>query len=61
MPWRHVDAGAYTLGRFHRTVRMYNQPNNAVKIEVIQTGSAHAQRLSPPVTITRISRKRESR
>jgi len=32
----YVDAGAYEQGRFHRTVTMDNQPNNAVKIEVIQ-------------------------
>lgn len=32
----YVDAGAYRTGRFHRTVTMENQPNNDVKIEVIQ-------------------------
>ncbi|MCH7782279.1 peptidylprolyl isomerase [candidate division KSB1 bacterium] len=32
----YVDAGAYESGRFHRTVTMENQPNNDVKIEVIQ-------------------------
>lgn len=32
----YVDAGAYEGGRFHRTVTMDNQPNNEVKIEVIQ-------------------------
>ena len=37
---RYVDSGRYTGGRFHRTVtlRPDNQPNNAVKIEVIQGG-----------------------
>jgi peptidyl-prolyl cis-trans isomerase A (cyclophilin A) len=34
----HVDAGLYDGGRFHRTVKMDNQPNDAVKIEVIQAG-----------------------
>ncbi|MGI8478143.1 MAG: peptidylprolyl isomerase [Thermomicrobiales bacterium] len=34
----YVDAGAYDGGRFHRTVTMRNQPDNAVKIEVIQAG-----------------------
>ena len=34
----HVDAGLYDGGRFHRTVKMDNQPNNDVKIEVIQAG-----------------------
>ena len=35
---KHVDAGLYNGGRFHRTVKMDNQPNNDVKIEVIQGG-----------------------
>lgn len=35
---RYVDAHAYDGGRFHRTVRMDNQPDNLVKIEVIQGG-----------------------
>ncbi len=35
---RYVDAGMYAGGRFHRTVLPDNQPNNAVKIEVIQGG-----------------------
>ena len=33
---RYVDAGAYDDGQFHRTVTMQNQPNNDVRIEVIQ-------------------------
>lgn len=32
----HVDAGHYDGGRFHRTVKLDNQPDNDVKIEVIQ-------------------------
>lgn len=35
---RYVDAGHYDGGRFHRTVRMDNQPANRVKIEVVQAG-----------------------
>lgn len=37
---RYVDAGHYDGGRFHRTVKLNpdNQPNNAIKIEVIQGG-----------------------
>jgi peptidyl-prolyl cis-trans isomerase A (cyclophilin A) len=35
---RYVDAGQYVGGRFHRTVKPDNQPNNNVKIEVIQAG-----------------------
>jgi peptidyl-prolyl cis-trans isomerase A (cyclophilin A) len=37
---KYVDAKHYDGGRFHRTVRMDNQPTNAVKIEVIQGGVA---------------------
>jgi peptidyl-prolyl cis-trans isomerase A (cyclophilin A) len=37
---RYVDAGAYRAGHFHRTVRLDNQPDNAVKIEVVQGGVA---------------------
>ena len=35
---KHVDAGLYNGGRFHRTVKMDNQPKDTVKIEVIQAG-----------------------
>lgn len=35
---RYVDAGFYTNGRFHRTVKPDNQPTSVVKIEVIQAG-----------------------
>ncbi|GAB3329164.1 peptidylprolyl isomerase [Larkinella ripae] len=35
---RYVDEKRYDGGRFYRVVRMDNQPNNAVKIEVIQGG-----------------------
>jgi peptidyl-prolyl cis-trans isomerase A (cyclophilin A) len=37
-----VDAKHYDGGRFHRTVTPANQPNNTVKIEVIQAGVAPA-------------------
>lgn len=33
---RYMDGGQYDGGVFHRTVTMDNQPNSAVKIEVIQ-------------------------
>lgn len=33
---RYVDGGFYDGGQFHRTVTMDNQPNNSVRIEVIQ-------------------------
>ncbi len=35
---RYVDAGQYDGGTFHRTVKMDNQPDSPVKIEVIQAG-----------------------
>lgn len=35
---RYVDAGHYNGGRFHRTVRMDNQPASKIKIEVVQAG-----------------------
>lgn len=35
---RYVDGGHYAWGRFHRTVTMDNQPENKIKIEVIQAG-----------------------
>ena len=35
---RYVDAGHYDGGEFHRTVKMDNQPDSPVKIEVIQAG-----------------------
>lgn len=53
---RYVDAQFYDRGSFHRTVTMANQPNNAVKIEVIQAGgdtTLHQQ--SPPIPLERTS------
>ncbi|MCI0477218.1 MAG: peptidylprolyl isomerase [Anaerolineales bacterium] len=47
---RYVDEGRYRDATFYRVVRMDNQPNDAVKIEVIQGGlgmETHAQRLPP--------------
>ena len=37
---KYVDGGHYNGGRFHRTVKRNpdNQPNNTIKIEVIQAG-----------------------
>ena len=37
---KYVDGGMYDNGRFHRTVRMDNQPSNDVKIEVIQAAAS---------------------
>ena len=35
---RYVDAGHYNGGIWHRTVKMDNQPESTIKIEVIQAG-----------------------
>ena len=35
---KYVDAGHYDGGLFHRTVKMDNQPESTIKIEVIQAG-----------------------
>jgi peptidyl-prolyl cis-trans isomerase A (cyclophilin A) len=35
---RYVDAGHYDGGSFHRTVRPDNQPNDSVRIDVVQAG-----------------------
>src|SRR4029434_11056644 len=35
---KYVDARHYDGGVFHRTVRLDNQPDAAVKIEVVQAG-----------------------
>jgi peptidyl-prolyl cis-trans isomerase A (cyclophilin A) len=53
----YVDARLYDGGRFHRTVRPDNQPQNDVKIEVVQAGTnpARAMDLSPPIPLERTS------
>ncbi len=52
---RYVDAGHYTPGRFHRTVTPDNQPNNDVRIEVIQGGVERGRGLTafPPIPLER--------
>ena len=35
---KYVDAGHYNRGTFHRSVKLDNQPESPVKIEVIQAG-----------------------
>ncbi len=39
----YVDAGHYDGGQFHRTVTPDNQPQNQVKIEVVQASVAEAK------------------
>jgi peptidyl-prolyl cis-trans isomerase A (cyclophilin A) len=52
---RYVDAGLYNGGRFHRTVKPDNQPNNDVKIEVIQAGRAPRTQGFQPIVLERTS------
>jgi peptidyl-prolyl cis-trans isomerase A (cyclophilin A) len=54
---KYVEAGFYDGGRFHRTVKPDNQPNNDVKIEVIQAGAnaARVRELFPPIALERTS------
>ncbi len=60
---RYVDQGSYRGGRFHRTVRLDNQPENGVRIEVIQGGldSLRAKDFTPikleRTTETRLSHR----
>ncbi len=52
---RYVDGGFYDGGFFHRTVTPANQPENAVKIEVIQGGidPSSGKKDFPPVKLER--------
>ena len=50
---RYVDGGFYEGGRFHRTVRLSNQPGQPVKIEVVQAGVNPSRESGgfPPIAI----------
>lgn len=52
---KYVDAGLYENARFHRTVTLGNQPQNKVKIEVIQAGvhPDNAKKELPPIPLER--------
>ena len=54
---RYLDAGHYNGGTFHRTVKMDNQPDSPVKIEVIQAGvnPDRAKDGFPPIPLERTS------
>jgi peptidyl-prolyl cis-trans isomerase A (cyclophilin A) len=56
---KYVDAGHYEGGRFHRTVKLNpdNQPNNQIKIEVIQAGVNPEKEKQgfPPIKLERTS------
>jgi len=57
---RYVDAGRYDDGRFHRTVRLDNQPGKTVLIEVVQAGVNPAQVDGdfPPIPLERTTATR---
>jgi len=46
---RYVDARLYDGSTFHRTVTKDNQPDNAVRIEVIQGGQLGGDKEFPPI------------
>ena len=54
---KDVDAGHYNGGTFHRTVKMDNQPQSDVKIEVIQAevNPEVAKTGFPPIPLERTS------
>jgi peptidyl-prolyl cis-trans isomerase A (cyclophilin A) len=55
---RYVDAGHYDGGTWHRTVKMDNQPESTIKIEVIQAG-VNAERTKeafPPIALERTNK-----
>jgi peptidyl-prolyl cis-trans isomerase A (cyclophilin A) len=54
---RYVDAGMYDDGRFHRVVRMDNQADDTIRIEVIQ-GGVNLERMTEngaPIPLERTS------
>jgi len=54
---RYVDAGFYNGAAFYRTVTPGNQPNNKVKIEVIQGGNPPREKEDfPPIHLERTSK-----
>lgn len=54
----YVDAGDYDGGQFHRTVTLANQPENDVKIEVVQASVAEARKSgeSAPIPLERTTK-----
>lgn len=46
---KYVDADLYDSSSFFRAVRLDNQPNNPVKIEVIQGGDVDSLKQFPPI------------
>ena len=54
----YVNLGRYDGGQFHRTVTMANQPNNKVRIEVIQASvsSDKGDRALSPIALERTTK-----
>jgi peptidyl-prolyl cis-trans isomerase A (cyclophilin A) len=52
---KYVDAGRYDGSVFHRTVTLDNQPNNKVKIEVVQGGQLPEASSYPAIPLERTS------
>src|SRR5437764_1261463 len=50
---RYVDDHVYDGGKFHRTVTPSNQPDNKIKIEVIQAGPDPAKKERAPIKLER--------
>jgi peptidyl-prolyl cis-trans isomerase A (cyclophilin A) len=52
---RYVDEGFYDHGDFHRAVTMQNQPNNDLKIEVIQASADSSRKPFKAIPLERTS------
>jgi peptidyl-prolyl cis-trans isomerase A (cyclophilin A) len=54
---KYVDGNFYNGGRFHRTVRADNQPNDTIRIAVIQAAGnrERAREQLPPISLERTS------
>ena len=54
---RYVDGGFFTNGSFYRVGRAYNQPNDSIRITVIQAGASREKRGQgfPPIELERTS------
>jgi peptidyl-prolyl cis-trans isomerase A (cyclophilin A) len=52
---RYVDAGAFDGSRFYRVVRADNQPDDSVRIAVVQGGFRRDAERYPPIPLERTS------
>src|SRR5437879_6162947 len=57
---RYVDAKHYDGGRFHRTVKPDNQPDNKIKIDVVQAG-IHPDRAKDEFAPIKLERTRDTK